>query len=120
MTFTKGLMEREYEPDEPNYTPRISAVIHKDGSFEMSILKRRDGRCRREFFRFEGVSRGKGYFISTYRGDGNPLPSFAGEPIEIDMPTPEQVWNALNSDNKVSLYANVKGEVKIFNKNLGD
>ena len=118
--FTKGLMEREYEPDEPNYTPRISAVIHKDGSFEMSILKRRDGRCRREFFRFEGVSRGKGYFISTYRGDGNPLPSFAGEPMEIDMPTPEQVWNALNSDNKVSLYANVKGEVKIFNKNLGD
>lgn len=55
--FTKGLMEREYEPDEPNYTPRISAVIHKDGSFEMSILKRKDGRCRREFFRFEGVSR---------------------------------------------------------------
>ena len=118
--FTKDLMEREYEPDEPNYTPRISAVIHKDGSFEMSILKRKDGRCRREFFRFEGVSRGKGYFISTYRGDGNPLPSFAGEPMEIDMPTPEQVWEALNKDNKVSLYTNVKGEVKIFNKNLGD
>ena len=120
LTFEQSLRCRKFEPDAPNYTPRISAVIHKDGSFEMSILKRRDGRCRREFFRFEGVSRGKGYFISTYRGDGNPLPSFAGEPMEIDMPTPEQVWNALNSDNKVSLYTNVKGEVKIFNKNLGD
>ncbi len=118
--FRKALMTREYEPDEPNWTPRISAVLRDDGSFELSILKRVDGRCLREFYCYEGVSEGKGYFLSTYQGDGNPLPSFAGEPIEIDMPKPEAVWAALNPDNKVSLYTNVNGAVKVFNKNLGD
>ena len=110
--FRRALMSREYEPDEPNFTPRISALVRDDGSFE--------GRCLREFFSFEGCDEGKGFFISTYQGDGSPLPSFAGEPLEIDMPEPEQVWAALNSDNKVSLYANVGGEVKLFNKHLGD
>ena len=118
--FRAALATREYEPDEPNFTPRISAILYKDGSFEMSILKHRDGRCIREFFNFEGVDEGKAYFISTYQGDGNPLPTFAGEPIEVDMPAVEEVWTALNQDNKVSLYSNVNGEVKIFNKNLGD
>ena len=118
--FRAALATREYEPDEPNFTPRISAILYKDGSFEMSILKHRDGRCIREFFNFEGVDEGKAYFISTYQGDGNPLPTFAGEPIEVDMPAVEEVWAALNKDNKVSLYSNVNGEVKIFNKNLGD
>lgn len=118
--FRKALMTREYEPDAPNYTSRISAILKEDGSFEISILKHKDGRCVREFFNYEGVDEGKGYFISTYQGDGNPLPAFAGEPMEIDIPSPEAVWEALNPDNKVSLYANVKGEVKIFNKNLGD
>lgn len=118
--FKAGLMTREYEPDEPNFTPRISAMIYKDGSFDISILKHRDGRCLREFFCYEGASEGKGYFISTYEGDGAPLPTFSGEPIEIDMPEPEEVWAALNKDNKVSLYTNVKGEVKLFNKHLGD
>lgn len=118
--FRRALMTREYEPDEPNFTPRISAYLRDDGSFELSILKRADGRCLREFFAYEGIDEGKGRFISTYRGDGNPLPSFAGEPIEIDMPAPEAVWSALNPDNKVSLYTNVNGEVRIFNKNLGD
>ena len=118
--FRAALATREYEPDEPNFTPRISAILYKDGSFEMSILKHRDGRCIREFFNFEGVDEGKAYFISTYQGDGNPLPTFAGEPIEVDMPAVEEVWAALNQDNKVSLYSNVNGEVKIFNKNLGD
>ena len=117
--FRAALATREYEPDEPNFTPRISAILYKDGSFEMSILKHRDGRCIREFFNFEGVDEGKAYFISTYQGDGNPLPTFAGEPIEVDMPAVEEVWAALNQDNKVSLYSNVNGEVKIFNKNLG-
>ncbi|MDO4488377.1 MAG: IMP cyclohydrolase [Eubacteriales bacterium] len=118
--FKKGLMTREYEPDEPNYTPRISTVVYPDGSFDISILKHNDGRCLREFFCYEGCERGKGYFISTYQGDGNPLPTFAGEPIEVEMPEADEVWNALNEDNKVSLYAYDNGEVKLYNKNLGD
>ncbi len=118
--FRKALMTREYEPDEPNWTPRISALLHDDGSFELSILKQKDGRCLREFFCYEGCEEGKGYFLSTYEGPGSPLPSFSGEPLEIDMPEPEAVWAALNDDNKVSLYTNVHGEVKLFNKNLGD
>ena len=113
-------MTRQYEPDEPNFTPRISAVLHKDGSFELSILKCIDGRCLREFFCYEGCDDGKGFFLSTYEGPGSPLPSFRGEPLEIDMPSPAEVWAALNADNKVSLYSNVCGEVKLFNKNLGD
>lgn len=118
--FRKALMTREFEPDDPNWTPRISAALNDDGSFEMSILKKKDGRCLREFFCFEGCSEGKGYFLSTYQGDGNPLPSFTGEPMEIDMPEPDEVWKALNKDNKVSLYSFVNGEVKLYNKNLGD
>ena len=118
--FRAALATREYEPDEPNWTPRISAICHADGSFELSILKHVDGRCLRCFYSYEGCDEGKGYFLSTYQGDGSPLPSFSGEPLQIDMPEPEEVWAALNSDNKVSLYANVKGEVKLFNKNLGD
>ncbi len=118
--FRKALMTREYEPDEPNWTPRISALLRDDGSFELSILKCADGRCLREFFAYEGVEQGKGYFISTYQGDGNPLPSFAGEPIAIDWPAPEEVWAALNPNNKVSLYCYAAGEVKLFNKNLGN
>ena len=118
--FRKALMTREYEPDEPNYAPRISAMLYPDGSFELSILKEKDGRCLREFFCYEGIEEGKGVFISTYQGPGSPLPSFAGEPLEIDMPEPDAVWAALNGENKVSLYTNVHGEVRLFNKNLGD
>jgi len=118
--FRRALLTREYEPDAPNWTPRISAMLYNDGSFELSILKELDGRCLREFFCYEGCDEGKGYFLSTYQGDGNPLPPFAGEPLEIDMPEPEEVWAALNADNKVSLYANVNGTVKLFNKHLGD
>lgn len=118
--FRAALMTRQYEPDEPNCTPRISAIIHDNGSFELSILKCVDGRCLREFFCYEGCEEGKGFFISTYEGSGSPLPSFRGEPMEIDMPEPEAVWKALNPDNKVSLYTNVNGNVRLFNKNLGD
>ena len=122
--FRLGCMAREYEPDAPNFTPRISACINPDGSFEMSILKHQFeqgcDRCQRNFFCFEGVDEGCGYFISTYQGDGNPLPTFAGEPVLVSLPSPEQVWAALNADNKVSLYAKVGAEVTIFNKNLGD
>ena len=135
--FREGCMKREYEPDAPNFTPRISAVLQADGAFEISILKaERTGggeagsnatetsesapRCIREFFAYEGCDAGSAYFISTYEGDGNPLPTFAGEPIYVSLPEPEEVWAALNEDNKVSLYANVAGCVQIFNKNLGD
>ena len=110
--FRKGLMTREYEPDEPNWTPRISAILNADGSFEMSILKHKNGRCLREFFCYEGCDENQGY--------GNPLPTFAGEPLEVTVPKPEEVWASLNGDNKVSLYTNVNGEVRLFNKNLGD
>ena len=118
--FRQALMTREYEPDAPNYTPRISAIRYPDGSFELSILKHLDGACLREFFNYPDAPEDRGYFISTYQGDGSPLPSFAGEPIQVNLPKPEEVWAALNQDNKVSLYTLVNGEEKIFNKNLGD
>ncbi|WP_165248427.1 IMP cyclohydrolase [Adlercreutzia sp. ZJ141] len=119
-SFRDGCMAREYEPDAPNFTPRISAIVNPDGTFELSILKHEGGRCVREFFAYEGVDEGCGYFISTYQGDGNPLPTFAGEPVLVKLPEADEVWAALNADNKVSLYANVNGVVTLYNKNLGD
>ena len=119
--FRAGCMQRTFEPDAPNYTPRISALLHADGSFELSILKHQaNGRCLREFFAYEGADEGVGYFLSTYEGDGDPLPTFSGEPVEVSLPAPDEVWRALNADNKISLYANVNGDVKIYNKHLGD
>ncbi|MBQ6491803.1 MAG: inosine monophosphate cyclohydrolase [Atopobiaceae bacterium] len=120
-SFRDGCMAREFEPDAPNFTPRISAIVNADGSFELSILKHQEsGRCLREFFAYEGADEGMGYFISTYDGDGNPLPTFSGEPIEVALAGPDEVWAALNEDNKVSMYSNVNGEVRLFNKHLGD
>ena len=121
-SFRDGCMAREFEPDAPNFTPRISAVINEDGTFEISILKHQDnGRCQRNFFAYEGADEGVGYFISTYQGDGNPLPTFAGEPIEVALPAdPADVWAALNADNKVSMYVKAGSDVRIFNKHLGD
>ena len=119
--FRAALMKRSYEPDAPHYTPRISAILRADGSFELSILKRGPGGgCVREFFAYERVPAGVGYFISTYAGPGEPLPSWSGEPMEIELPEPEAVWAALNPDNKVALYANAGGTVTLFNKRLGD
>ena len=114
-------MVREFEPDAPNFTPRISAIVNADGSFELSILKHQaNGRCLREFFAYEAADEGVGYFISTYDGDGNPLPTFSGEPREVELAGADEVWAALNDDNKVSMYACVNGEVHLFNKHLGD
>ncbi len=122
--FRAGCMAREFEPDAPNYTPRISAVVRPDGSFEMSVLKRQagdSGRCLRQFFCYEGADEGVGYLVSTYQGDGSPLPSFSGEPVEVALPaTAREVWDALDDDNKVSLYARIGAKVTLFNKNLGD
>ena len=120
--FVAGCMKREFEPDAPHFTPRISAVVNPDGSFQISILKHQDnGRCLREFFAYEGADEGVGYFISTYQGDGDPLPTFAGEPVEVALPSgPSEVWAALNPENKVSMYANVAGKVTLYNKHLND
>ena len=111
--FAQSLKTREFEPDDPNYTPRISGLLHKDGSYALSILKSADGNpasCRRYFFGYENPLAGQGHFIHTYMGDGNPLPSFEGEPEQVAMDCPDArsfadlVWGSLNADNKVSLF----------------
>ena len=112
-SFGQALQTREFEPDAPNYTPRISGMLRKDGSFRLSILKSADGDpacCHRYFYTYDNPLAGEGRFIHTYMGDGNPLPSFEGEPkrVVIDAPDAQtlsdQIWNALNVDNKVSLF----------------
>ena len=133
-TFEVSLRSREFEPDAPNFTPRISGIIHQDnGSFNyaLSILKSNNGRpegCNRYTFAYNNPFAGEGHFIHTYMGDGNPLPSFEGEPewvsIEGDIDTfTDQIWNSLNEENKVSLfvrYINLTDgtwETRIVNKN---
>lgn len=111
--FRHALKTRKFEPDAPNYTPRISGILHlgKNFTYELSILKCADGkgeRCNRFFFDYEPVN-GVGHFISTYVTDGNPLPSFAGEPVPVHIPNSlkefsDEIWNALDSENKISLY----------------
>ena len=112
-TFSQSLHTRTFEPDEPNYTPRISGLVKKEGDYVLSILKSADGNpasCRRYFFTYEKPLAGQGHFIHTYMGDGNPLPSFEGEPeqITISSETPEEfaqlIWSNLNEENKVSLF----------------
>ena len=112
-TFGQSLHTREFEPDGPNYTPRISGIIAPDGSFKLSILKSADGDpscCHRFFYTYDKPLAGEARFIHTYMGDGNPLPSFEGEPkrVVLDAPNAEaladQIWNALNPDKKVSLF----------------
>ena len=134
LTFEQSLRSREFEPDAPNYTPRISGVMHIEGgkfSYEMSILKSNGGDpscCIRNTFSYENPKAGEGRFIHTYMHDGNPLPSFEGEPkcvaVEGDIDSfTDMVWNALNQDNKVSLFvryieiATGKYETRIINKN---
>ena len=112
-SFGQSLHTREFEPDGPNYTPRISGIIAPDGSFKLSILKSADGDpscCHRFFYTYDKPLAGEARFIHTYMGDGNPLPSFEGEPERVILDAPsaealaEQMWNALNPDNKVSLF----------------
>ncbi|MGN1051126.1 MAG: IMP cyclohydrolase [Acutalibacteraceae bacterium] len=116
MTFEQSLRVRKFEPDEPNFTPRISGIVKcSDGdmNYALSILKSDSGNpdsCLRYTFTYENPVAGEGRFIHTYMGDGNPLPSFEGEPklIEIDDCDIDtfalKVWNSLNEDNKVSLF----------------
>lgn len=112
-TFAQSLHTRTFEPDDPNYTPRISGLLKKDGDYTLSILKSADGdpnSCRRYFFAYEKPVAGQGHFIHTYMGDGNPLPSFEGEPeqVAITSKTPQELadlmWASLNEENKVSLF----------------
>lgn len=134
LTFEESLRSREFEPDAPNYTPRISGVMHvENGKYEyaMSILKSNNGNpeaCSRYTFSYENPLAGEGRFIHTYMHDGNPLPSFDGEPKpvgigdDIDAFT-GLVWSSLNDDNKVSLFVRFidigtgKYETRIVNKN---
>ncbi len=111
--FAQPLKTRAFEPDGPNYTPRISGLVHSDGSYALSILKSADGdpsSCRRQFFGYENPLAGQGHFIHTYRGDGSPLPSFEGEPEQVAVTAAtaaewaNQIWDSLNADNKVSLF----------------
>jgi len=133
-TFEQSLRTREFEPDAPNYTPRISGIMEiENGKYEysMSILKSNNGNpdaCNRYTFNYENPAAGEGHFIHTYMQDGNPLPSFEGEPKLISIPDDidefaNMLWMSLNEDNKVSLFVRFidleTNEVKskIINKN---
>ena len=134
MTFEQTLRSREFEPDAPNYTPRISGILHiEDGrfSYAMSILKSDNGSpdaCHRYTFAYEDCAPGEGRFIHTYQGDGDPLPSFEGEPKRVEIlgdleAFAGMLWDSLNEENKVSLFvrfidiATGTCESKIINKN---
>ena len=114
-SFADALRTRAFEPDGPNWTPRISAVVYADGSYQMSILKSADGNgdsVQRYFFDYPQPVAGEGHFISTYKCNGNPIPSFEGEPLRFACPRTvgdfaKGLWENLNPDNKVSLFARV-------------
>lgn len=129
--FRCALKTRTFEPDAPNFTPRISSILHLDGKFgyEMSILKSADEKgsaCNRYTFDYEPLD-GVGHFIHTYVTDGNPLPTFMGEPERVSIPDDlaafaEEIWNNLDENNKISLYcrsidlASGKTENVMYNK----
>lgn len=134
LTFEQSLRSRTFEPDGPNFTPRISAVLHIENGvydFSLSILKSDDGNetsANRYTFSYESPRAGLGRFIHTYMKDGNPLPSYEGEPTLVDLTgsideLTDRIWNNLNVDNKVSLfvrYIDIKSgkyETRIVNKN---
>ena len=133
-TFEESLRSRKYEHDAPNYTPRISSLLEReDGKlkYSLSILKSDDGNpdnCLRHTFTYDNPVKGEGHYIHTYLGDGNPLPSFEGEPVKVSISGSiveftDKLWNSLNEDNKVSLFvryidiATGDYETKIINKN---
>ena len=115
LTFEQSLRQREFEPDAPNYTPRISGIMHVENgkyNYAMSILKSSDGDpsgCNRYTFAYENPKAGEGHFIHTYMHDRDPLPSFEGEPKRIAVPDDIEeftklLWDSLNEENKVSLF----------------
>ena len=135
MTFEQALRTREFEDDKPNFTPRISGIIHREGgemNFAMSILKSAEGddsSCERFTYAYSNPLAGKAKFIHTYNCDGNPLPSFEGEPKTLLLPDTDidsltdLIWKNLNKDNKVSLFvryidiATGETDTRIVNKN---
>lgn len=134
LTFEQSLRTREFEPDAPNYTPRISGIMHienGDFNYAMSILKSGNGNpdvCNRYTFAYTNPSVGEGHFIHTYKFDADPLPSFEGEPKLIEIENnidnfADLIWNGLNEENKISLfvrYINIqteKTQTIIINKN---
>ena len=134
MTFEQSLRNREFEPDAPNYTPRISGVMEVENGeyhYAMSILKSNNGSpdgCSRFTFAYHNPAAGEGHFIHTYMHDGNPLPSFEGEPKTVEMAGDideftQMLWTSLNEENKVSLFvryidiASGKYDTRIVNKN---
>ncbi len=136
MTFEQALRTREFEDDSPNFTPRISGIIHNEAgemNFALSILKSAEGddsSCERFTYAYSNPLCGRAKFIHTYNGDGNPLPSFEGEPKTLELPDydidalTDLIWTNLNEDNKVSLFvryidlATGEAETRIVNKNI--
>lgn len=134
LTMEQALRSREFEPDGPNYTPRISGVMQVEAGkydYALSILKSAEGdpaSCRRFTFAYENPAAGEGHFIHTYLQDGNPLPSFEGEPVRVELTGKidaftDRLWTSLNEENKVSLFvryidiATGSYETRIVNKN---
>lgn len=134
LSFEQSLRTRKYEHDGPNWTPRISSLLDIEGgklNYTLSILKSDEGNADctvRQTFDYETPFTGEGRYIHTYEGDGNPLPSFTGEPVKVSIEGDlesfaDKLWNALNADNKVSLFvrfidiATGSYEEKIINKN---
>ncbi len=132
-TFEEALESREFEPDAPNFTPRISGMINfggEDITYKLSILKSLDeegSACARYFFGYPGKA-GLGHFIHTYNHDGNPIPTFTGEPERVSIPDDideftNDIWNNLDENNKISLYVRYTNlsdgsiDTRIINKN---
>lgn len=136
MTFEQALRSREFEDDKPNFTPRISGILHRENgelNYALSILKSAEGddsSCERFTYAYSNPVAGRAKFIHTYNGDGNPLPSFEGEPKTLELPSVDidtlsaLIWENLNADNKVSLFvryidlASGESETRIINKNV--
>ena len=139
LTFEQSLRSRKYEHDAPNFTPRISSLLSLNGSgdkasydYALSILKSDNGNgdnTLRFTYTYDNPQNGEGHYIHTYMEDGNPLPSFEGEPVKVELKgglneIADEIWNSLNSDNKVSLFVRFieistgKYEQKIINKNI--
>ncbi|MBQ8975202.1 MAG: IMP cyclohydrolase [Oscillospiraceae bacterium] len=130
-TIREALLSREFEPDAPHYTPRISGIVMPTGNYKLAIIKSNNGNpssCCRYLFEYDKPIAGQGHYLHTYMGDGDPLPSFEGEPVAVEIyggveEFGETIWNNLNEENKVALYvARIRidnGKLvfsKVFNK----